>query len=302
MLIMTVFPSPIRILLLRLMGHRVGRNVHISIGTVLCAKTIEIHDNVHVGPLNIIHLRSKLYLGYGSDISFMVIISGRGSFHLGQRSYVSVQTFIDTEADVAIGNYSGTGPRTMIFSHAIFLPPSRGYPRVVRPTQIGNYVWLGGMSFLTAGTQVLNNVMTAPGSILSGKIGPCVYWIAPERTIPMKRLCRAMSREKLLELAKDMICDFARTQNIECTPINGGFRLRDTFFVIDDGLSDGNGDSAIRIILDEKSLQLKSPWYNLITLQCSNNCTGRFHQKFQLHLRKYFGLHFLPCRYQEKEI
>ena len=34
-----------------------------------------------------------------------------------RHTYVSLKTFIDTTGGVEIGDYSGTGPGTMIYSH-----------------------------------------------------------------------------------------------------------------------------------------------------------------------------------------
>ena len=117
----TFLPSFLRVLLLRMLGHKIGRNIHISILTILHAPKIEMGDNVRIGPLNIIKCGDEVKIGFSSGISFLVIIYGRGSFHLGARSYVSVKTFIDTTGGVEIGDYSGTGPGTMIFSHVEML-------------------------------------------------------------------------------------------------------------------------------------------------------------------------------------
>ena len=78
-------------------------------------------DNVRIGPLNIIKCGDEVKIGFSSGISSLVIIYGRGPFRLGARSYVSVKTFIDTAGGVEIGDYSGTGPGTMIYSHAEML-------------------------------------------------------------------------------------------------------------------------------------------------------------------------------------
>ncbi len=128
LLFSTFLPSFLRVLLLRMLGHKIGRNVHISILTILHAPKIEMGDDVRIGPLNIIKCGDEVKIGFSSQISFLVIIYGRGSFHLGARSYVSVKTFIDTTGGVEIGDYSGTGPGTMIFSHASLFAPDQRLP------------------------------------------------------------------------------------------------------------------------------------------------------------------------------
>ena len=124
----TFLPSFLRVFLLRMLGHKIGRNVRISILTILHAPKIEIGDDVRIGPFNIIKCGDEVKIGFSSRISFLVIIYGRGSFRLGARSYVSVKTFIDTTGGVEIGDYSGTGPGTMIFSHASLFAPDKRVP------------------------------------------------------------------------------------------------------------------------------------------------------------------------------
>ena len=291
----TLLPSPLRIALLRALGHRVGKRVRIAMLTVLCAEKITIDDEVRIGPLNIIRSGSEVTLGYSSEISFMVIIHGRGAFRLGERSYVSVQTFIDLAGGVTIGSYSGTGPRTMIFSHAIYLPPSQGYPRVVREIRIGNYAWLGGMNFLTAGAVVKDHVMTAPGAVISGHVGPDVFWISKDTQIPLHRICRRMDRNTLTALAHEILSDFAKTQGLRCVVdgprcVIGGHAA----VLIGDGTLPDTRD-AIAVLLEDAPAPPHRPWYNLVTLRCGTECTGSFHRKLQEHMRKYFGLHFLPA-------
>lgn len=299
LLLGTIFPSPLRILLLRLLGHRVGKGVRISMFTVVCANKIEIQDDVRIGPLNII-LAHEIYMGYGSEISFMVVVSGRGHFHLGQRSYVSVETFIDTEGGVTIGKYSGTGPRTMIFSHAIFLPPSKGYPRVVQETRVGDYVWLGAMNFLKAGTIIGNNVMTAPGIVVSKRVGSGVFWASAEDQVPLERLCRRMDTEKLTALVTDIIVDFAKTQGWACALGERVYQAGNYTFAIARNGQFPQGEIAAIFLIEEMEAVPDQPWYNLVTLRCSPHCTGRLHEDLKKHMRKYFGLRFLPMDQEDE--
>lgn len=294
LLVLTFLPSAIRVRLLRLLGHQIGNHVHVSILTVLVAASIRLDDDVRIGPLNIVWCGQDVRLGYGAEISFMVIIYGRRHFHLGARSYVSVQTFIDTEGGVTIGRYSGTGPRTMIFTHAIFLPPSKGYPRVVRPTEIGDYVWLGGMNFLSAGAKVGNNVITVPGAVITKPVGPNVFWASAKRQIPMERMCQKMEPAKLVALARDIVNDFAESYGYSKVERGDCYEIGGKVFVITDAPQPGLENAAVCLLADASARPSRGAWYNLATLECSDGCTGRFHERFQTHCRKYFGMHFIP--------
>ena len=198
-----------------MLGHKIGRNVHISILTVLHAPKIEIGDNVRIGPFNIIKCGDEVKIGFSSGISFLVIIYGRGSFRLGARSYVSVKTFIDTTGGVEIGDYSGTGPGTMIFSHAAFLPPTRGFPRVIKKTTIGNYVWLGGLNFVTAGSVIGDHVMSLPGSVISKQVDSEIFFIGKDQQLTLSKVCKRMSEIEMRSLVREILRDFAQTEKMD---------------------------------------------------------------------------------------
>jgi acetyltransferase-like isoleucine patch superfamily enzyme len=210
-------------------------------------------DNVRIGPLNIIKCGDEVKIGFSSGISFLVIIYGRGSFHLGARSYVSIKTFIDTTGGVQIGNYSGTGPGTMIFSHAIFLPPTRGFPRVIKKTTIGNYVWLGGLNFVTAGSVIGDHVISLPGSVISKQVESEIFFIGKDQELPLSKVCKKMSEIETRSLVREILWDFAQMKKMDFKEENeflylGRFRFQiitdpldpldpgTIYFVISDGI------------------------------------------------------------------
>jgi len=294
LLLSTFLPSFLRVLLLRMLGHRIGRNVHISILTILHAPKIEIGDDVRIGPLNIIKCGDEVKIGFSSGISFLVIIYGRGSFHLGARSYVSIKTFIDTTGGVQIGNYSGTGPGTMIFSHAIFLPPTKGFPRVIKKTTIGNYVWLGGLNFVTAGSMIGDHVISLPGSVISKQVESEIFFIGKDQELPLSKICKKMSEIETRSLVREILWDFAQMKKMDFKEENEFlYAGRSRFQIISGPLDPLDPGTIYFVISDGIRLPGRVRWYNVLSLECSPLCKNRFGRKLQTHMRRYFGLHFV---------
>jgi acetyltransferase-like isoleucine patch superfamily enzyme len=294
LLLSTFLPSLLRVLLLRMLGHKIGRSVHISILTILIAPKIEMGDDVRIGPLNIIKCGDKVKIGLGSQISFLVIIHGRGPFHLGERSYVSVKTFIDTTGGVEIGDYSGTGPGTMIFSHAIFLPPTKGFPRVIKKTTIGNYVWLGGLNFVTAGSVVGDRVMSLPGSVISKQVDSEVFFMGKDQQLPLSKVCKRMSEIETRSFVREILQDFAQMEKMDFQE-EGGFLYvgRFRFQIVSGPLDPLDPGTIYFVISDGIRLPGRVHWYNVLSLECSPLCKKHFGKKLQTHMRRYFGLRFV---------
>jgi len=294
LLLSTFLPSFLRVLLLRMLGHKIGRNIHISILTILHAPKIEMGDNVRIGPLNIIKCGDEVKIGFSSEISFLVIIYGRGLFRLGARSYVSVKTFIDTTGGVEIGDYSGTGPGTMIFSHAIFLPPTKGFPRVIKKTTIGNYVWLGGLNFVTAGSVIGDHVMSLPGSVISKQVDSEIFFIGKDQQLALSKVCKRMSEIETRSLVWEILRDFAQMEKMDFEE-EGEFLYvgRRRFQIISGPLDPLDPGTIYFVILDGIRLPERARWFNVLSLECSPLCNNRFGNKLQTHMRRYFGLHFV---------
>lgn len=294
LLLSTFLPSFLRVLILRMLGHKIGRNVRISMLTILHAPQIEIGDDARIGPFNIIKCGGEVKIGFSSAISFLVIIYGRGSFHMGERSYVSVKTFIDTTGGVQIGDYSGTGPGTMIFSHAIFLPPTQGFPRVVQKTIIGNYVWLGGVNFVTAGSVIGDRVMSLPGSVISKKVDNETFFIGKNQELPLSKVRKSIDERKTRLFVQEILHDFAQMERVELEE-KGDFLYvgRQRFQIVSGPLDPLDPETIYLIISDGIRLKCDVQWYNIFSLECSPRCSNRFGKKLQTHMRRYFGLHFV---------
>ena len=213
---------------------------------------------------------------------------------MGARSYVSVKTFIDTTGGVEIGDYSGTGPGTMIFSHAIFLPPTKGFPRVIKKTTIGNYVWLGGLNFVTAGSVIGDHVMSLPGSVISKQVDSEIFFIGKDQQLPLSKVCKRMSEIETRTLVREILRDFAQMEKMDFEEESEFLYVgRRRFQIISGPLDPLDPGTIYFVISDGIRLPGRVRWYNVLSLECSPLCKNRFGKKLQTHMRRYFGLHFV---------
>jgi len=205
-----------------------------------------------------------------------------------------VKTFIDTTGGVEIGDYCGTGPGTMIFSHAIFLPPTKGFPRVVKKTIIGNYVWLGGLNFVTAGSVIGDRVLSLPGSVISKQVDSEIFFKGKDQQVPLSKVSKKMTEIETRSFVREILGDFAQMEKIDFRE-EGEFlyvgRLR--FQIISAPLDSPDSGTIYFMISDGIRLPRRARWYNVLSLERSMQCKNRFHRKLQTHMRRYFGLHFV---------
>src|SRR5688572_9975744 len=64
-----ILPSPIKKFYYRLRGYKIGRNVSLSLGSVIIGKDVEIDDHVKIGFLSMVRgrqIRIRRYVKIGS--------------------------------------------------------------------------------------------------------------------------------------------------------------------------------------------------------------------------------------------
>ena len=69
-----ILPSFIGVLVLRLLGHKIGKKVRIGF-SFICAKQITLEDNVKIGHFNLI-INNALVLNKGVCIGYLNMLKG----------------------------------------------------------------------------------------------------------------------------------------------------------------------------------------------------------------------------------
>lgn len=186
-ILMLLFPSFIKVFLLRLMGHDIGKNVHIGFSYIE-SDLIIINDNASIGGFNVIKGLKEFALGESSTIGKLNVITANayyrnkyeegGILRIGQNSAITMRHYIDVQEKILIGDKSLiAGIGTLMFTH------QKGSLDLneAKAIHIGDNVYLGAACRIMPGTEINNNCIVAAGSILAGKYNEEFSLIAGEK-------------------------------------------------------------------------------------------------------------------------
>ena len=187
-------PSCIKILIYRLRGYSIGKNVSLGFGSVIQGKNVEVGDETEIGFLTIIRGNTikigshvsigattildtpHLEIGDGAKINEQVFVGGmefpESKFILGKNTTVMQLTYINTAKPVIIGDDSGIGGHCLLFAHGSWLSQFEGYPVQFAPIEIGKSVWLPWRIFVMPGAKIGDGSVIGANSLVSGKIPP----------------------------------------------------------------------------------------------------------------------------------
>ncbi len=186
------WPSFLKILFYRLKGYRIGKNVSIGFGAVVCGDRVEIGEHTHIGFLTIIrgteirlgsyiHIGSMTFLdtphieiGEGTKINEQVFVGGLQSpdsrFVVGRNCQIMQWSFINPARSIIIGDDTGIGGHSLIFGHSSWLNQFEGYAVDFAPIEIGKGVGLAWRTFVLPGAKIGDGTMVGANSVVSGTL------------------------------------------------------------------------------------------------------------------------------------
>ncbi len=169
MLLSTPLPSGLRVPLYRMLGAKIGKNVHLKPFGLVIADEIEIGRDSYIDPLTMVFNIKKLCLGRAASIRFgsMVYGHGGGSFAMGDFSTLGLFTMVNCTGNFSAGKYFGTGPRCMIYTHGNHLPTLMGYKNQIRDVKAGDFVWLHMNVIVLPGVTMGDHVMVYSHGVVS---------------------------------------------------------------------------------------------------------------------------------------
>ncbi len=187
-----LLPSYIKILFYRLSGYKIGKNVRISLGSVLIGRDVIVMDNVKIGFVSVLrgtNIRierfvqigsmvfidcDKIRIGEDSRINEQVIIGGlktlTSSIDIGERTIIMEYSFINPTLPIKIGDDTGIGGHCLIFTHGTWLNALDGFPYKYAPVTIGKNVWLAWRVFILPGVEIGDNVVIGANSLVRKSI------------------------------------------------------------------------------------------------------------------------------------
>jgi acetyltransferase-like isoleucine patch superfamily enzyme len=193
MLTIGLLPSAFKVGYYRIRGARIGKGVKIGIGAVILSNQIEIGDGTTIGMLTSITC-AKLKIGkrtkirplvlmdsqeisIGCDviISEMAIIrslipSTQSKIILHDRVHIFPFAEIDSSRKVEVGEETGVGPGTSIFTHSSYKSKLDGYPVEFGEVNIGRGVWLSSKVFISQSVNIGDEAVIGTGTVVSRDI------------------------------------------------------------------------------------------------------------------------------------
>jgi acetyltransferase-like isoleucine patch superfamily enzyme len=200
LLLCTFFPSWARLAVWRMLGFKVGRRCHVSIGSIVIADFIDIGRGAVIEPLTLIYRPRIFCMGERARIAGLVRIIGyHGTLTLGAQSFVALGCLIDVSGDFQLGERSAIGPRSTLYSHgATGLIYNVKYPHRIGPVRIGADCWLGMGCIVQPHVTIGDRVIVMPGLVIRSDVASNTAIIpnqAEHRSIPTGRLLIGVTDE-----------------------------------------------------------------------------------------------------------
>lgn len=184
-----MLPGPIKKLIYKLKGYKIGKGVSIGFGTVIIGKEVVIKDNCSIGHFTVIRANEikierfvkigsmtfidteKIFIDEDSRINEQVIIGGIKNpdsyIKIGKRTIIMEYSFINPTKPIEIGDDTGIGGHCLLFTHGSWLSQLDGYPVTFAPITLGKNVWLPWRVFIMPGVTVGDNVVIGANSLVT---------------------------------------------------------------------------------------------------------------------------------------
>jgi acetyltransferase-like isoleucine patch superfamily enzyme len=238
-----LWPSALKCWIYRLKGYRIGKDVSIGFGSVICGDRVEVGDRTSIGFLTIIRGKNiaigahvqigsmtfldtpNIRIGEGSRINELVFVGGLqypdSQFVMGRNSHIMQMAFINPARSIIVGDHTGIGGHCLLFGHSSFLSQFEGYPVEFEPIEIGNSVGIGWGSFILPKTKIGDGTVVGPRSVVHGTIPPrCLALGFPARVISKapefpKNVSDKEKQDLFSSVIKDMI-QFWSNSGLHC--------------------------------------------------------------------------------------
>lgn len=247
-----LLPSPLKKLVYRLRGYRLGRKVSFGLGSVVSGSDVEIGDGVQVGFLSIVrgkrirlgpHVQigamsfldtPVMEIGEGTKINEQVFIGGMqfpdSSIIIGRNCQIMQMCFINPTRSIRIGDDTGIGGDCLLFGHTSWLSQFEGYPVDFDSIEIGRSVSIAWRVFLLPGAKIGDGAVIGANSLVRGTIPDrCLAVGFPARVVSKapefpRELTGAEKETILGQIVEEMIT-FFRGSGLTCIQDSGIWRI-----------------------------------------------------------------------------
>ncbi len=201
-----IWPSPIKKFLYRLAGYRIGKGVRLGFGSVICGDQVEVGEHTQIGFFSVIRGKSirlgahvqigavtfidtpHVEIGDGTKINEQVFVGGMqfpdSRFVVGRNCLIMQMSYINPCHSITIGDDSGVGVDCLLIGHASWQSKFEGYPVDFQPIEIGNSVALAWRVTVLPGTKIGDGVTIGANSLVKETIPPrCLAVGFPARVV-----------------------------------------------------------------------------------------------------------------------
>jgi acetyltransferase-like isoleucine patch superfamily enzyme len=185
-------PSRLQRLVYRRRGYRIAGDVQLAPGVVIDADEVEIGPGTSIGFGTVIrgrhvHIGRRVTIGsfcffegrdmqIGDDtvIREQVFVGGPlfpdSALQIGKRVRIFQSCFLNPSRPLSIGDDTGVGGRSSIFTHGSWQSAFEGYPVAFEPVTIGRGVWLPWHVFILPGVTIGDNATIGAGSVVNRSV------------------------------------------------------------------------------------------------------------------------------------
>ncbi len=187
----SVLPNRLKLSLYRrVFGARIGSDVKIGFGAVLCSDELALDSGSRIGPLNIIRTHSfhlgkrgrigsftrilchTVDLGPATTIGSQVSIvadhrDSRSKLVAGAESWIFDYCYVNPTRAISLGRNVGVGGGSYLFTHGYWLSRLEGYPVSYGPIEIGDDVWLPWGCFIMPGVSIGSGAVIGARSLVT---------------------------------------------------------------------------------------------------------------------------------------
>ena len=151
----------------------IGSGTQLGLGCVIRGRSIEIGRRVTVGAFCIFDGRD-IAIGDDTVVREQVFVGGPllpdSKLSLGRRVRVFQTCFLNPSRPLTIGDDTGVGGRSSIFTHGSWQSVLDGYPVAFEPVDIGKNVWLPWHVFILPGVSIGDNATIGAGSVINRSV------------------------------------------------------------------------------------------------------------------------------------
>jgi acetyltransferase-like isoleucine patch superfamily enzyme len=237
MLLVGILPSPVKQLIYRLKGYRIGAGVRLGFGSVVIGQNVELGDAVSLGLFTVIRGKTlklgprvqigaitmidipHVELGADTKINEHVFIGGLqfpdSRFVVGRNCLIMQSSYINPCRSIIIGDDSAVGVNCLLIGHASWCSQFDGYPVHFEPITIGKGVALAWRVTVLPGARISDGAVIGANSLVKGLIpSRCLATGSPARVVARAPYYpRALTGEDRARLLGDLMTNLVAYLN-----------------------------------------------------------------------------------------